>query len=59
LRQRKGSVPCYYISELATYTLPPEIEDLPPTIQEQLYSELMDRDAQKELEEGSSHNQLE
>ena len=23
LRQRKGSVPCYYISELATYTLPP------------------------------------
>ena len=28
-----------------------EIEDLPPTIQEQLYSELMDRDAQKELEE--------
>jgi len=51
LRQRKGSVPCYYISELATYTLPPEIEDLPPAIQEQLYSELMDRDAQKELEE--------
>ena len=28
-----------------------EIEDLPPAIQEQLYSELMDRDAQKELEE--------
>ena len=25
LRQRKGSVPCYYISELATYTLPPGI----------------------------------
>lgn len=23
LRQRKGSVPCYFISELATYTLPP------------------------------------
>ena len=23
LRQRKGPVPCYYISELATYTLPP------------------------------------
>lgn len=51
LRQRKGSVPCYYISELATYTLPPEIEDLPPATQEQLYSELMDRDAQRELEE--------
>ena len=28
-----------------------EIEDLPPGTQEQLYSELMDRDAQKELEE--------
>ena len=23
MRQRKGTVPCYYISELATYTLPP------------------------------------
>ena len=23
LRQRKGSVSCYYINELATYTLPP------------------------------------
>jgi hypothetical protein len=23
LRQRKGPIPCYYISELATYTLPP------------------------------------
>jgi len=51
LRQRKGHVPCYYISELATYTLPPEIEDLPPATQEQLYSELLDRDAQRELEE--------
>ena len=28
-----------------------EIEDLPPATQEQLYSELMDRDAQRELEE--------
>ena len=27
-----------------------EIEDLPPATQEQLYSELLDRDAQKELE---------
>ena len=23
VRQRKGQVPCYYIGELATYTLPP------------------------------------
>ena len=28
-----------------------EIEDLPPATQEQLYNELMDKDAQKELEE--------
>lgn len=50
LRQRKGNFPCFYINELATYSLPPEIEDLPPSIQEQLFSEVMDRDAQKELE---------
>lgn len=54
LRQRKGPVPCYYISELATYTLPPEIEDLPPDTQEKLYSELLDRDAQHELEEDAA-----
>ena len=30
-----------------------EIEDLPPGTQEQLYSELLDRDAQRELEEES------
>lgn len=53
LRQRKGTFPCFFINEFATYTLPPEIEDLPPGTQEQLYSELMDRDAQRELEEES------
>lgn len=53
LRQRKGHLACYYIGELATYSLPPEIEDLPPATQEQLYGELMDRDAQRELEEES------
>lgn len=50
LRQRKGPFPCFYLAEWATYSLPPEIEDLPPATQEQLYSELLDRDAQKELE---------
>eukprot|EP00095_Tigriopus_kingsejongensis_P011587 maker-scaffold297_size217559-snap-gene-0.31 protein:Tk11587 transcript:maker-scaffold297_size217559-snap-gene-0.31-mRNA-1 annotation:"ubiquitin thioesterase trabid" len=50
-RQRKGHFNCYYITEWATYTLPPEIDDLPPATQEQLYSELLDRDVQKELEE--------
>ncbi len=31
-----------------------EIDDLPPATQEQLYSELMDRDAHKELEDANS-----
>eukprot|EP00094_Tigriopus_californicus_P012046 TCALIF_11640-PA protein Name:"Similar to trbd Ubiquitin thioesterase trabid (Drosophila melanogaster)" AED:0.02 eAED:0.02 QI:329/0.66/0.71/1/0.66/0.71/7/910/860 len=53
LRQRKGHFNCHYIAEWASYTLPPEIDDLPPATQEQLYSELLDRDAQKELEEES------
>jgi hypothetical protein len=32
-RHRKGGFPCYYLSDCATYTLPPEIEDLPLNIQ--------------------------
>jgi len=51
LRQRKGPFPCFYMSDCATYTLPPEIEDLPRATQEQLYNELLDKDVQKELEE--------
>lgn len=50
LRHRKGSFPCFYLSDCATYTLPPEIEDLPSNIQEQLYNELLDKDARTELE---------
>jgi len=51
VRQRKGGVPICYLSDSATYTLPPEIEDLPRTVQEQMYSELLDKEAQAELEQ--------
>lgn len=50
LRHRKGGFPCFYLSDSATYTLPPEIEDLPRNIQDQLYAELLDKDARTELE---------
>jgi len=50
-RQRKGGVPICYLSDCATYTLPPEIEDLPRTVQDQMYSELLDKEAQQELEQ--------
>lgn len=53
IRQRKGSsFPCYYLTEIATFALPAEVEDLPPAVQEQLLEELLDRDAQAQLEEG-------
>jgi len=51
VRQRKGGVNICYLSDAATYTLPPEIEDLPPGVQDQMYSELLDKEAQQELEQ--------
>uniref|UniRef100_A0A8C4PY54 ubiquitinyl hydrolase 1 n=1 Tax=Eptatretus burgeri TaxID=7764 RepID=A0A8C4PY54_EPTBU len=53
LQQRKGDFPCYFMAEFVTFTLPAEIEDLPPAVQVKLYDELLDRDVQKELEEES------
>lgn len=51
LRSRKAQAfPCQYVSEHATFALPAEIEELPNTIQEQLHDELLDRDAQAQLE---------
>eukprot|EP00092_Neocalanus_flemingeri_P044540 GFUD01049442.1.p1 GENE.GFUD01049442.1~~GFUD01049442.1.p1 ORF type:complete len:797 (+),score=258.60 GFUD01049442.1:140-2530(+) len=50
VRQRKGAVPCFYLTESATYTLPTEIEDLPRPTQDQLLNELLDKEAQAELE---------
>lgn len=51
LRVRKGVFNCHYVTEHATFSLPTEIEELPISVQEQLYEELLDRDAQKQLEQ--------
>ncbi|XP_030631123.1 ubiquitin thioesterase ZRANB1 [Chanos chanos] len=53
LRQRKGDFACYFLTDLVTFTLPADIEDLPPAVQEKLFDEVLDRDVQKELEEES------
>ncbi|NXA34540.1 ZRAN1 thioesterase, partial [Eudromia elegans] len=53
LHQRKGDFACYFLTDLVTFTLPADIEDLPPTVQEKLFDEVLDRDVQKELEEES------
>ncbi|XP_061665621.1 ubiquitin thioesterase ZRANB1 [Syngnathoides biaculeatus] len=53
LHQRKGDFACYFLSDLVTFTLPADIEDLPPSVQEKLFDEVLDRDVQKELEEDS------
>uniref|UniRef100_A0A1B0DGQ4 ubiquitinyl hydrolase 1 n=1 Tax=Phlebotomus papatasi TaxID=29031 RepID=A0A1B0DGQ4_PHLPP len=50
LRIRKGAFNCHYVNEHATFALPADIEELPLAIQEQLFDELLDRDAQKQLE---------
>lgn len=50
LRIRKASFSCQYVTEHATFSLPADIEELPVALQEQLYEELLDRDAQKQLE---------
>lgn len=50
LRIRKAPFNCNYVNEHATFSLPADIEELPITVQEQLYEELLDRDAQKQLE---------
>ncbi|XP_034631152.1 ubiquitin thioesterase ZRANB1 [Trachemys scripta elegans] len=53
LHQRKGDFACYFLTDLVTFTLPADIEDLPQTVQEKLFDEVLDRDVQKELEEES------
>ncbi|XP_055601944.1 ubiquitin thioesterase trabid-like [Uranotaenia lowii] len=50
LRIRKASFNCQYVNEHATFSLPADIEELPLALQEQLFEELLDRDAQKQLE---------
>ncbi|XP_030058411.1 ubiquitin thioesterase ZRANB1 isoform X2 [Microcaecilia unicolor] len=53
IHQRKGDFACYFLTDLVTFTLPADIEDLPPAVQEKLFDEVLDRDVQKELEEES------
>ncbi|XP_016395141.1 ubiquitin thioesterase zranb1-B-like [Sinocyclocheilus rhinocerous] len=53
LHRRKGEFPCNFFTDLVTFTLPADIEDLPPNVQEKLFDEVLDRDVQKELEEES------
>nr|CAD7600958.1 unnamed protein product [Timema genevievae] len=50
IRLRKGSLPCHFVTEITTFALPAEVEDLPTTVQEQLFEELLDKDAQQQLE---------
>ncbi|XP_051968803.1 ubiquitin thioesterase ZRANB1 [Xyrauchen texanus] len=54
LHQRKGDFNCYFLTDLVTFTLPADIEDLPPAVQEKLFDEVLDRDVQKVLEEESA-----
>jgi len=55
LRQRKGDFPCYFLMETSTFSLPAELEDLPNSVKKQLFSELLDDNAQKELEDDEEH----
>nr|CAD7434134.1 unnamed protein product [Timema monikensis] len=50
IRLRKGSLPCHFVTEITSFALPAEVEDLPTTVQEQLFEELLDKDAQQQLE---------
>ncbi|XP_058796097.1 ubiquitin thioesterase trabid isoform X2 [Phymastichus coffea] len=52
IRMRKGSFPCYFVTDMATFALPAEVEDLPSMVQEQMLEELLDREAQQQLEGG-------
>ncbi|XP_071871871.1 ubiquitin thioesterase trabid isoform X2 [Bombus fervidus] len=52
IRLRKGSFPCYFVTDIATFALPAEVEDLPSIVQEQMLEELLDKEAQQQLEGG-------
>lgn len=44
------SIPFPFITEFTTFVLPADIEDLPASVQEQLFDELLDKDVQQQLE---------
>lgn len=50
IRQRKGHFACNFVTELPTFALPADVEELPGAVQEQLFTELLDKDAQEQLE---------
>ncbi|CAG4970557.1 unnamed protein product [Colias eurytheme] len=50
IRHKKGNFPCRYVNEFCTFSLPAEIDELPAAIQEQLFAELLDKEAQQTLE---------
>ncbi|XP_018579145.1 ubiquitin thioesterase trabid isoform X1 [Anoplophora glabripennis] len=50
IRQRKGNFPCNFVTEFPTFTLPAEVDELPAPVQDQLFAELLDKDAQEQLE---------
>ncbi|KAJ8934029.1 hypothetical protein NQ318_014200 [Aromia moschata] len=50
IRQRKGNFPCNFVTEFPTFTLPAEVDELPTPVQDQLFAELLDKDAQEQLE---------
>ncbi|XP_019877265.1 ubiquitin thioesterase trabid [Aethina tumida] len=50
IRQRKGNFPCNYVTDFPTFALPAECDELPGSVQEQLFAELLDKDAQEQLE---------
>lgn len=49
---------CQYFSQFNTFQLPLEISDLPTSVSERLFKEVIDEHAQKELEEASAINWL-
>lgn len=50
LRQRRAHFACHFLSDLHWFALPYEIEFLPEAVQQQLWNELLDREAQQQLE---------
>jgi len=58
LRTGKDDFSSQFFSEFNTFQLPREIYDLPPSIRKVLFSELIDENAQKELEEELAINWL-
>ncbi|KAL3269279.1 hypothetical protein HHI36_008356 [Cryptolaemus montrouzieri] len=50
IRNRKGHFPCSFVTDFPTFALPAEVDELPGPVQDQLFSELLDKDAQDQLE---------